>query len=202
MGGQARNHRPREGGGQRLAVPRLHAGRRRALPCDPEGAGQELRADAAAQPHRRRHRRLGRAGAGQHRPRGGHAGHGGQVRAVQGIRGRGRVPALHPLERRGRDRPHRLAHQRLVRRHQSGGHRRAPLLRDRAQAQGGLRHPRIPRRPARHRHLRGRGAAQRAQGRQKGHPLHPLRHQRRGRGRDRHRRAASPPRRARPDPLR
>ena len=49
-----------------------------------------------------------------------------------------------------------------VRRHQPGGHRRAALLRDRASAAGGARHPGVPRRPARNRDRRPRGAAQRA----------------------------------------
>ena len=62
-----------------------------------------------------------------------------------------------------------------LRRHQPGGHRRAPLLRDRGPAAARAGHPRLPRRPARHRGGRagraaqrrpaGRKAAGRAQGR-------------------------------------
>ena len=49
-----------------------------------------------------------------------------------------------------------------VRRHQPRGHRRAALLRDRAPAARGARHPGLPRRPARHGDRRARRAAQRA----------------------------------------
>ena len=49
-----------------------------------------------------------------------------------------------------------------VRRHQPRGHRGAALLRDRAPAARRARHPGLPRRPARHRDRRARGAAQRA----------------------------------------
>ena len=43
-----------------------------------------------------------------------------------------------------------------LRRHQPGGHRRAALLRDRGAAARDARHPRLPRRPARHRGRRAR----------------------------------------------
>ena len=53
-------------------------------------------------------------------------------------------------------------HRADLRRHQPRGHPRARVLRDREDADRDARHPRLPRRPARHRdHLR-RGAAQRA----------------------------------------
>ena len=48
-----------------------------------------------------------------------------------------------------------------LRRHQPRGHRRAALLRDRAAAAGGARHPGLPRRPARHRRRGAGGAHQR-----------------------------------------
>ena len=46
---------------------------------------------------------------------------------------------------------HREGHRPGLRRHQPGGHLRAPLLRNRGAAEGGAGHPRLPRRPARHR---------------------------------------------------
>ena len=57
---------------------------------------------------RRHHRRHRRPGPGRHRPRGRHARHGGQVRAVQGLRRRGRVPAVREDQGCGRVRQHRL----------------------------------------------------------------------------------------------
>ena len=51
-----------------------------------------------------------------------------------------------------------------LRRHQPRGHRRAALLRGRAQAPRGARHPGLPRRPARHRDRRARRAHQRVAG--------------------------------------
>ena len=51
-----------------------------------------------------------------------------------------------------------------LRRHQPGGHRRAPLLRDRGPAAARARHPGLPRRPARHRGGGARRAAERRQG--------------------------------------
>ena len=64
-----------------------------------------------------------------------------------------------------------------LRRHQPRGHLGAALLRDRAAAARGARHPRLPRRPARHGDRRARGAAERAARR---------RQARRGRARGRH----------------
>ena len=52
----------------------------------------------------------------------------GKMRAVQGLRRRGRVPAVHPQQGRGRDRAHDLPDLGQLRRHQPGGYRRAPLL--------------------------------------------------------------------------
>ena len=50
-----------------------------------------------------------------------------------------------------RDHRHRQGDRARVRRHQPRGHRRAALLRDRGPAAARARHPRLPRRPARHR---------------------------------------------------
>ena len=52
-----------------------------------------------------------------------------------------------------------------LRRHQPRGHLGAALLRDRGAAQGRARHPRLPRRPARHRRGDDGGALQRAEDR-------------------------------------
>ena len=60
------------------------------------------------------------------------------------------------IVKRGRDDRARL------RRHQPRGHRRSPLLRDRAPAARVPRHPGLPRRPARHRDRGPRGPHQRA----------------------------------------
>ena len=49
-----------------------------------------------------------------------------------------------------------------LRRHQPRGHLRAALLRDREPAAGDARHPRLPRRPARHGDRRARGVPERA----------------------------------------
>ena len=64
-------------------------------------------------------------------------------------------------EGRGRDRGDRDPHRPHLRRHQPRGHLLAALLRDRAAAPGGARHPRLPRRPARHRDRDPRRADQR-----------------------------------------
>ena len=65
---------------------------------------------------------------------------------------------------RGRDHSHRPRHRPRFRRHQSGGHQRAALFRDRTGAQSVARHSRHARRPARHgRRVAGR-ADQRTQG--------------------------------------
>ncbi len=55
-----------------------------------------------------------------------------------------------------------------LRRHQPGGHLRAPLLLHRRAAEEGAGHPRLPRRPARHGRRRARRAAQRAAHREEG----------------------------------
>ena len=90
-------------------------------------------------------------GPRQHRARGGDAGDGGQGDAVQGVRRSRRLPDLprHP-GRRGDHQGGRTDRAHL-RRHQPRGHLRPALLRDRGAAEGVARHPRLPRRPARHR---------------------------------------------------
>lgn len=67
-------------------------------------------------------------GLGDIGPEAGHAGDGRQMRAVQGIRGRGRVPAVRAHEGRGRAGANHLPDFRQFRRHQSGRYRRAALL--------------------------------------------------------------------------
>ena len=81
-------------------------------------------------------RRLGHPGAGQPRPGGGHAGHGRQDHALQGVRRHRRLAALPGHAGRRRDRSHRAGHRPDVRRHQPRGHQRAALLRDRRPAEG------------------------------------------------------------------
>ena len=130
-----------------------------------EDRSPRLRADDQAQHGRRGHRRQRRARARRHRPRGGDAGDGGQGDAVQGVRRRRRLPDLPRHPRPRGDHPDREADRADLRRHQPRGHLGAALLRDRGPAQGGARHPRLPRRPARHRGRRDGGALQRAEDR-------------------------------------
>ncbi len=102
--------------------------------------------------HRRgRHRRHGGARPRRHRPRGGDAGDGGQVRCSSRS-----SPASTPSRSASTPRTptrssRRSRRSRRLRRHQPRGHLRAALLRDRGAPQGEARHPRLPRRPARHR---------------------------------------------------
>ena len=141
----------------------LHAGRRARLPGDRRRRGQGLPVHDQAQHGGRRLRRHRGARTRRHRPRGGDAGDGGQVLPVQGVRRRRRVPDLPGHDGPRRDRAHRQADRAGVRRHQPRGHLRAALLRDRGAAEAGARHPRVPRRPARHRRRRDGGAAERRQ---------------------------------------
>ena len=62
---------------------------------------------------------------------------------------------------------HRQGDRARLRRHQPGGHRRAPLLRDRGAAAQRARHPGVPRRSARHRRRGAGRPAQRAQARRR-----------------------------------
>ena len=78
---------------------------------------------------------------------------------------RRRLPDL-PLDQRPRgDHPGDQADRPDLRRHQPRGHLRPALLRDRGAPQGGARHPRLPRRPARHRGGGDGGAVQLAEDR-------------------------------------
>ena len=93
----------------------------------------------------------------------GHAGHGGQVDALQGVRRRRLLPHLHRLE--GPRGPHQddRRDRAGLGRHQPRGHRRAGVLRGGGPPQGDARHPGLPRRPARHRDRGAGGAAQLAE---------------------------------------
>ena len=104
-----------------------------------------------------------RARPRQHRPRGGDAGDGGQVHALQRVRRRRRLPDLPRHPGRRRDRPRGRTDGADLRRHQPRGHLRPALLRNRGPAEGGDRHPGLPRRPARHRRGDDGGALQRAE---------------------------------------
>ncbi len=90
---------------------------------------------------RRGHRRLRRPRPGRHRPGGGHARHGGQMRPVQGLCGRGRLSPVHPHHDVDEIVNTVALLAGSLRRHQSGGHLRAALLRDRAQAEGAATSP-------------------------------------------------------------
>ena len=129
---------------------------------DPRGRRAAWSLTDQGQHDRRGHRRHRGAGPGRHRPRGA------RCRSWRARRccsrnspasTRSRSAWTRPTSTRSSASSARRAH---VRRHQPGGHRRAALLRDRAPAARGARHPGVPRRPARHRDRRARGAAQRA----------------------------------------
>ena len=74
-------------------------------------------------------------------------------------------PLCVKTQERRRVRRDRLQHLRQLRRHQPRGYLRAALLRDRAQAEGKVRHPHLPRRSARHRRHHPRRPDERAEGR-------------------------------------
>ena len=141
-------------------------GRRRALPRDPEAAGRRVPVHGAREPGRRGLERHRGARPRQHRRAGRQARDGGQGRPVQALRGHRRV------RHRARDRGPRASHRdgeaarADVRRHQPRGHPRAGVLRDRGAADRGDGHPRLPRRPARHRDHLGRGVPERARAHQ------------------------------------
>ena len=86
------------------------------------------------------------------------------MRPLQGVRRGGRLPHLCGHQGRGQAGGDHRPDLQELRRHQPGGHRRPPLLRGGAPPEGGVRHPRVPRRPARHRHRGGRRPAQRHAG--------------------------------------
>ena len=141
----------------------LHARRRPRLHGHPPRPRQGLRVHDQEEHGRGRLRRQRRARARQHRPRGGDAGDGGQVHAVQRVRRGRRLPDLPRHPGRRRDRQGGRADGADLRRHQPRGHLRPALLRDRGPAEGVARHPRLPRRPARHRGGDDGGAVQRAE---------------------------------------
>ena len=164
----------------------LFARRRRALRGDRQGPEQRLQVHQPRQPGRRHHQRHGRAGPGRHRPAGRQAGDGRQGRAVQEVRRHRRL--RHRDQREARPgqagRHHRRARAHL-RRHQPGRHQGAGLLLCGAQAARPHEDPGLPRRPARHGHLRGRGHHQRPEGGRQGHQDRQaghLRRRRRGAG--------------------
>ena len=87
---------------------------------------------------------------------------GGQGRPVQALRGHRRVRHRARDRRPRADHPDREAARADLRRHQPGRHPRAGVLRDRRAADRGDGHPRLPRRPARHRDHQRRGVPERA----------------------------------------
>ena len=110
------------------SLHRLHPRRSRALQGDREGSGGRLHLHHEGQHRGRRIRRQRGPGAWQHRRPGRHAGDGGQGRPLQGVRRRQRGPHLpgHPGYRG--DHPDSREHRACLRRHQSGGHQRPPVL--------------------------------------------------------------------------
>ena len=74
----------------------------------------------------------------------------GKADPLQGVRRRRRLADLPRDEGRRRDRRVLQGHRARLRRHQPRGHLGAALLRDRAAPAHRARHPRVPRRPARH----------------------------------------------------
>ena len=109
----------------------LHARRRPRLPGDSQRPRAGLQPDHQAQHRRGRLRRHRRARAWGHRAAGGDAGHGGQGRALQAVRQRGRVPDLPRHQGHRRDRRDRQEPGARLRRDQPGGHLRPAVLRDR-----------------------------------------------------------------------
>ena len=134
----------------RRPLPRVHPRGRPGLPGHRGEPGRRPPADDQAQHRRRGHRRVGGAGAGQHRPGGGAAGDGGQGGPVQAIRRRRRLAGLPGHPGLGQDRGDRQGDRPGLRRGQPGGHLGAALLRDRGAAARRAGHPGLPRRPARH----------------------------------------------------
>ncbi len=167
----------------RRPVDGLHARRRPREHGALQQPRRRLAADHQGQLRRGRHRRLGRARSRQHRAGRGAAGDGGQGRAVQALRQHRRLADLPGQPGHRRDRQGRRDDRPGLRWHQPRGHRRTALLRDRGAAAGLARHPRLPRRPARHRHRRPRRAHQRAALRQEGARRRAGRRRRRRRGR-------------------
>ncbi len=196
---QARGDRHQADGDAARPVARLFAGRRGAGARHRRGREQGLRLHRQGQFRRRHHQRHRHPRPRQPRRAGGQAGDGRQGGAVQALR-RHRFHRSRSVVR-GPRRDHQLrqaARQRLGR-HQPRGHQGAGVLHHRAAAARAARHPGVPRRPARHRHHRGRRPAQRARSHRPQDRGHQARLQRRRRRRHRlpgtaRRRSASSPR--------
>ncbi len=147
----------------------LLARRGRGLRGDRHRPGQRLPLHRARQPGGGDHQWHRGAGPGRYRAAGRQAGDGRQGRAVQEVR---RYRCLRHRGQREERRPAGRGDRRAgahLRRHQSGGHQGAGLLRRRAQAARAAEDSGLPRRPARHRHRRRRGAAECAEGGGQGH---------------------------------
>ncbi len=151
-------------------LPRVHTGRRRALPRDRAGPGALVRLHGPRQPRGGRLERHRRPRPRRHRPRRRQAGDGGQGRPLQALRGHRRLRHQH---RREGDRQglHGGEGARAdLRGHQPRGHQGPRVLHHRGAAQEGDADPGLPRRSARDRdHLRG-GAPQRARARRAPQP--------------------------------
>ena len=130
---------------------------------------EAMQPDLARQPGGRHHQRHRGAGPGQHRPAGRQAGDGRQGLPVQEVRRHRRVRHRARRERPRRADRHHRAHGAHLRRHQPRGHQGARVLLHREEAARAHEDPGLPRRPARHRHRRGRGHPQRAAARRQGH---------------------------------
>ena len=135
----------------RRSLDGVHAGGGARVHRDPRRPRQGGAVHDQAQHRGGRLRRHRGARPGRHRPGGGDAGDGGQGVPVQGVRGRRRLPDLPRHQGPRRDRAHGEADGPRLRGDQPRGHLRAALLRDRGAPPAGARHPRVPRRPARHR---------------------------------------------------
>uniref|UniRef100_A0A0N4ZZR6 PE-PGRS family protein n=1 Tax=Parastrongyloides trichosuri TaxID=131310 RepID=A0A0N4ZZR6_PARTI len=133
-------------------VAGLFAGRGRAGPGHRRRCGQGLRLHRQGQHGRRHLERHRHSGPRQPRSHGVQAGDGRQVGPVQALRRRRQLRRRGEDHRPGRVRHRGQEHRRHLGRHQSGGHQVPRMLRDRSPAAGPAGHPRLPRRPARHRH--------------------------------------------------
>ena len=148
----------------------LHAGRRARLARDRRRSGEGLEPHDQAE-HRRRRQRRHRGPRARRRRSGGSA-----ARSWRAKRSCSRsspdVDAF-PICLATKDEDEIVrtveADRAGLRRHQPRGHLRAAVLRDRATSARDARYPCLPRRPARHRDRRPRGAAQRAARRRQAH---------------------------------
>ena len=142
--------------------------------------------------HQQRHRH---PRPGQPRPPGRQTGHGGQGGPLQALRRCRRLRHRGQQPRPRRNRPLRRDDRPHLRRHQPGGHQGAGVLLHRAGAAEAGRYPRLPRRPARHRHHLRRRAHQCAGTGGQAHGRGQDRPERRRSGVHRHRRSLCRPRR-------